>query len=121
MTKSEILEAQLGHYFCTETYHFNHLYRWMKYTDGVRYFANNAGGGAYWLLDILGTELKELAMNESFMAITLAVMPSGKALCTVTDGNETELWRKNLDYTDCPPGDWKFFLNYGVLMLASEY
>ena len=44
-----------------------------------------------------------------------------EAWIVVTDGNEKELFKKVIKYTDCPDGDWNFFFTGSVLMLPSEY
>lgn len=115
------LDTDLAQFIGTEQYRFNPLYRWLKYTDGVHYFVNNAGGGAYWLLDIIGTELQGLAHKHSFMTVDLTVDDESHADIIVTDGNDRELWRRKIDWTDCPQGTWRFFLQSNVLMLTSEY
>jgi hypothetical protein len=114
------LQSALAHFVGSENYHFSRLYRWMQYTDGVKFFFENAGNGAYWLCDIIGTELKDMALKLGFLAITLSVT-NGKGVLLVTDGDYEELYRKHFSFTDCPDGDWKFFTVGGVLMLASEY
>jgi hypothetical protein len=114
------LSDHLSNFFSTEVYHYNPLYRWLKYTDGVQAFAQHAGGGAYWFLDIIGTELQSIANKEEFMSITLD-SKNGSAIISADDGNGNALWSKNIDFTDCPEGAWQFFLQYGVLMLRSEY
>lgn len=126
MTSTMDLDAALGQFICTDKYYLNPLYRWLKYTDGVHFFVNNAGGGAYWFLDIIGTELRNLASEEDFLAIDLSVVPAGDsswntAQILVDDGNGNKLWHKSIELTDCPVGVWKFFLQHGVLMLRSEY
>lgn len=115
------LKSTLASFYGTEGYHFNPLYKWMKYTDGVKFFAENAGNGAYWFLDILGTELRELAKKEAFLSIVLHVQGSN-ALIAADDGNGNGyLYTRDIDYTDCPEGVWKFYLVDGVLMLTTEY
>lgn len=103
----------------TEGYYFN-PFRWMKYTDGVKFFAENAGNGAYWLLDILGTEMRPLTEKEEFLHIEF-VVEDGHGTIHVDDGNDNELYGKNIDYTDCPEGKWEFYLTDNVLLLPSEY
>jgi hypothetical protein len=120
-TDTMTLQQELEQFIGTEQYHFNPLYRWMNYTDGVKYFATNAGGGAYWLLDIIGTELQPLARKHGFLTVDLLVHDTAKADIVVTDGDYLELWRRHIDWTDCPQGVWKFFLQSGVLMVTSEY
>lgn len=142
-----------------------------NYTEGVRAFAQQAGGGAYWLLDILATqpEVRNGVKQEGFcvMLLTvhedgpaaeqfilaihdgkagLAVQP-GKPAATLTVSTDAETpdptpsnqsplsvpsglhYQRPIDYTDCPKGQWKFYLtwtNVGgrevvLAMLPSEY
>ena len=113
-------QSALGNFIGTEHYYFNPLYKWMKYTDGVKFFAENAGGGAYWLLDIIGTETKKLLDQVGFLSIELEVN-DGKAQLRITDGDYKPMMSKAIGFTDCPAGTWKFFLVDSVLMLSSEY
>ena len=115
------LQSSLGQFIGTELYHFNPLYPWLKYTDGVQYFANKAGGGAYWFLDIVGTEVQPFARRLGFLTVDLTVYREQSAKIVVTDGDDHELWEKLIEWTDCPVGTWRFFLQRGVLMLTSEY
>lgn len=114
------LRSQLSQHIGTESYTYNPLYPWLNYTDGAKDFAKHAGNGAYWFLDIIGTELHRLANREDFLAITLGVKDSA-AVITVDDGNGKVLWSKQITFTDCPEGEWKFFLTHHVLMLSQEY
>lgn len=115
------LKGGLGNFYGTEKYHFNPLYRKLNYTDGVQFFAQNAGNGAYWFLDIVGTEIhpKFKAMEE-FLSITLK-SDGSVADIVVDDGNNNVLWTRHIALTDCPEGEWKFFLTNDVLLLPSEY
>lgn len=115
------LQSALAQFTGTESYHVNPMYRWLKYTDGVYYFVNNAGGGAYWFLDIIGTELRGMAQFRSFLSITLDVDANQKAVIKVTDGDDEQLWSRTIDWTDCPTGEYRFFVTSDVMMLASEY
>ena len=118
MTEAQQLVAELRNFTGTEQYYVNPLYRWMKYTDGVKYFAEKAG--AYWFLDIIGTELHELTKTEEFMTVDLVVRDD-RAMILVTDGNDTMLKKFADIYTDCPIGTYRFFLAHHVLMINSEY
>lgn len=66
MTDANELKSALCAYYGTENYYKHSLMgsRFL-YTDGVRFFAQNAGGGAYWFLDILATqpEIREAMKN----------------------------------------------------------
>ena len=113
--------SDLDQFIGTEAYYVNPLYRWMQYTDGVKYFAQHAGGGAYWLLDIIGTEIKELYDHRGFLCINLKVHENESCDLVVEDGDGSELRTRRMSFTDCPVGAYKFFLTGNVLMLASEY
>lgn len=123
MNKLSDLKTELSKFTGTEDWFFNPLYRTMKYTDGIKYFAEKAG--AYWFLDIIGTEYYPKTTGDKpawdyFLAIKMDVEES-KAKITVTDGNETTFATKVIPYTDCPEGEWNFYLTDNVLLLPSEY
>ena len=115
----ELSNALCG-FYGTEGYFFNPVYKWMQYTDGVKFFAENAANGAYWLLDIIGTELKSLTEKEDFLNIEFVSLDN-KGTIKVDDGNENPLYEKTIEYTDCPAGKWQFYLVTNILMLPSEY
>jgi hypothetical protein len=97
------------------------LNRNVIYTEGVQFFAENAGNGAYWLLDILATEPAILAQQKEFAAVVLSVKDGGATL-TVTDGNKgPPVFSREISFTDCPEGVWKFYMIDGVILLPSEY
>lgn len=120
MTSTMDLDSQLCQFIGTEVYHYNALYPWLTYTDGVKFFAQNAGNGAYWFLDIIGTELASKVRRNPFMVVNMTVN-DGVANIVVTDGNDKLIWKRSSIHTDCPVGIWKFFLSSNVLMLPSEY
>lgn len=120
MNNTSELERALAQCYGTEEYFFNPLYSWLKYSDGAQCFALNAGNGAYWFLDIVGTELKSLSKQQSFICIKMTVTNTS-AQIIADDGNDNLLWSKDINYTDCPEGTWKFYLVDSVLMLPSEY
>jgi hypothetical protein len=97
---------------------FRHWTGKMLYTDGIKHVAETAG--AYWLLDIIATELMPLNTREHFLSIVLKVDGS-KARLLVDDGNGHVLYEKAIEYTDFPQGEWKFYLIDGTLLLPSEY
>lgn len=95
----------------------------VTYTSGVRHFAQHAGGGAYWLLDILSTEPAILKEAQEFAVVTLTAK-GGKATLVVTDGGKGDvpvtIYTRELDYTDCPDGEWVFYFKNLTLMLPDE-
>lgn len=101
---------------------FHHsLVRSFNYTEGVRDFAQNAGGGAYWLLDILATEpaITKLVNEEGFGLVILKVTGRTAQLTVAGDSDIPPVYSRDLDFTDCPEapttatnteGAWKFYL-----------
>lgn len=113
------LKHEMAQFTGTENY-YRHTISRMTYTDGVKFFAENAGGGAYWFLDIVGTELMQIQKIEPFISIKLIAKDS-KAIISATDGNDNKLWSRAIEYTDCPDGEWSFYLIDGILILTREY
>lgn len=113
-------KLDLSQFYGTENYYrTNPIFaKDMVHTDGVQYFADNAG--CYWFLDIIATEVFPLLKKEPFMAINLLV-EDGKAKIAVEDGDLKTLLAKQISHTDCPDGLYAFFLTDNVLMLTSEY
>lgn len=110
----------LSGFYGTDNY-YKHPFTRSVYTDGVKYFAEQAG--AYWFLDVVLTEWDALVRREGFLTITLRVS-RGSAVIDVSDGNGSYVKPRHIDYTDCPDGDYRFFFVAGepcVLMLSSEY
>lgn len=118
---AEELKQNLKQFTGTENVYNHALNQSLSYTDGVRFFARNAGGGAYWFLDIVATEYKPLTKTHDFLSIALSVDEKSVGRITVTDGNDNVIAKKYIDYTDCPTGKWQFFLTNNVLLLTSEY
>lgn len=116
-----MLAEDLTQFTGTEHHFLDPLSR-MKYTDGVKYFADTAG--AYWFLHIVFSEYLSLMREEGFLSINLTINYF-RADITVTDGNNNELIKKrhieHRDWQRCPDGEYKFFFYNDVLLLQSEY
>jgi hypothetical protein len=106
------------------------LARKLVYTDGVQEVAEAAG--AYWLLDVIGTEftpvmLKQFETGYGIATITIEVKDS-RATIVMTAGEE-ELYQRKLEYTSFPAGAWEFLLGVDndlvgyrtTLILPTEY
>jgi hypothetical protein len=118
MNAQELKEA-LRQFTGTDQW-YRHMFG-LVYTSGVRYFAENAGGGAYWWLDIVATELMQIQKaGQPFMTATIESSGSSATLFA-TDGNDNRLWTRELEFTDCPEGVWGFYLIDGTFLLPSEY
>jgi hypothetical protein len=120
MTRSE-LEQTLAQFTGTENWYAHSFVKGFTYTDGVRWFASNAGeSGAYWLIDLLATEFYPLLKTEPVLVITVSV-ENGAAVINATDGNERIIKTKKISYTDLQEGEWTYYLIDDVLLLPSEY
>ncbi len=101
----------------------------MLLTDGAHYFAENCGGGAYWLMDIIQTEVVPLLTEENYFILIKMDVLQGEnnkvATIVADDGNDNLLWSRDIGFTDADIGTWKFYLiddgRQKVLMLPSEY
>ena len=114
-------KLDLSQFYGTENYYRSCIFApKMVHTDGVQYFAENAGNGAFWFLDIVATEIFPMLKTEPFLVIGLRVEDSS-ATIFVENGDCKNLKTRKIEHTDCPDGDYKFFLTDNVLMLSSEY
>lgn len=124
-TDANQLRADLAQFYGSETVYRYAMNRNVLYTEGFHHFINNAGGGAHWLLDILGTEPAILKEACDFAVVTFTVA-DGKGDIHVTDGGKDgndpkTVFLRRIEFTDCPDGEWKFFYVGLTLMLPSEY
>jgi hypothetical protein len=119
-TKASASEIRQALAQCTGSEHwYRHpLARACLYTDGIKTFCDMAG--AYWFLDIIATEVLPFQKKEEFIVVTLHV-GNGAAFITADDGNGDAFWSRHIDYTDCPAGEWKFYLQNNTFFVPSEY
>ena len=121
METTRDLASELSQFIGTTQYYRPSMFSSMRITDGVKYFIDNAGHGAYWFTDIVATEIVPLI--DDFMVVQLVALDS-KATITAHDGENKRVFLKKISYTDCPDGEYKFFMQKGdfvVMMLPSEY
>lgn len=108
----------------TEHYYYTPLFRNFRYTDGVRFLANEAG--AYWLIEAIlshqgNPTIRDNPDIEDFQVWHLAVREDKTAELQVGDGNGDVITMQTLEYTDFPMSDIILFLQNRVLMLPNEY
>jgi hypothetical protein len=121
--------VELAHFTGTESY-TNLRYPWLKkhflLTDGTKYLAEKAS--AFWLMDAIASHQTngQLAAEE-FQFWTLDVNEKNEAVLTCTDGNEKQLVRQEIPFTDFPLHSITLYavqdgtLGGLVVMLTSEY
>jgi len=120
MSKGELLTA-LAQFTGTTQWYKHPLFSKFVYTDGVRFLAQNAGGGAYWLLEfIFSNQTNSKIQAEGFQVWKLSVEDSNATL-KVEDGNDNEVISYKIGYTDFPLNDFTLWMINGALLLPSEY
>jgi len=125
---SEELAQVLTRFIGTEHWFRHSINKKMLYTDGVKFFAENAGdSGGYWFLDKVAIEILPLVVSKKqyFVVLTIEVKEDNTANISVTDGNDHWIASYDIVYTDMQAGVWKFYLQddieHAVLLLPSEY
>jgi hypothetical protein len=121
-SRPRLTQADLHQFTGTETYYYQPLFPKYRYTDGVKYLAEQAS--AYWLLtDILAMQphLHRNPRLQDFQVWTLTVAADQTALLTCDDGDGTIAYRQQYGYTDFPLPEVKLYVCNRVLMLTSEY
>ena len=94
------------------------------FTDGVKLMAEVCE--AFWLITaVFSWQRESKVRDESFQVWILRFNNKEKgddAFLICEDGNNRELARQEISYTDFPlPEGIKMYLDSGVLMLTSEY
>jgi len=89
-------------------------------TDGCNYIRENAGGGAYWLFDlILSWQMK--LRKQRFQEWILEKQLDGTWFIECQDGNKNYIAGQEIDYSDFPLEKITIWVVDGVAMLPSEY
>lgn len=133
MNDTNQLQDALRQHAGSETWTRHGLNREVLATEGALFFFENAGGGAFWLWDIIASELPKFAKEQGTVFVTFTVAGT-KGVIIADDGGrgdteggekKTELWRKEISFTDTPEGEWKLWMSWDgehyVILLPSEY
>lgn len=116
--------ADLAQFTGTTQWYRHGLNRSVLYTDGARHVAEQ--GAAFWLLDeiAIGQHVRQVARQE-FQVWTLSVLPDDTARLVCTNGNETEVFSKFIEFTDFPLREITLWVEYDglhrVILLPSEH
>lgn len=114
----DTLNYQLSFFTGTVNWYRHSIQRDVMFTDGVKFFAEAAC--AWWFVDDSIIEYAPLMRQHGFLTITLNVSDT-KAKITVDDGNDNVLATREIPFTDCPVGQYRFYFTDNVLLLPSEY
>ena len=108
--------------FCgTQIWYKHSLLKDILYTEGVHYVAERAG--AYWLIDeiALAQKFEPKVGAEKFQVWILYVENDATAELICEDGNNITVFEKQIEYTDFPLPEIKFYYTDNVIMLPGEY
>jgi hypothetical protein len=85
------------------------LVRYFQYSDGVEECAE---AGCYWLLDIVATECPAAMRkaNALVCGFTVNVNEKGAKLALFEITGAPPVWKKKIEFTDMPEGEWYFEL-----------
>lgn len=117
-----LTQTDLTQFTGTENY-YQHCLRQFVYTDGVYYVAQT--GGAHWLLDAIAShqpKLLQYPMLQQFQHWILKVdLDNQKAQLICERDIDDVVVTQDIEFTDFPLEQIRFYLVTGVLMLPSEY
>jgi hypothetical protein len=106
---------------------FNGTENWYRYpltgctfTDGVYHMATEFK--AYWLIDLVFSyQCERKIRQESFQVWKLEKLSGNSYNIIASDGNEKEIARQYIPFSDFPFDTVTLWLSAGCLMLPSEY
>jgi thiazole synthase ThiGH ThiG subunit len=115
------IKAQLARFTGTERWYRHPLFRDLLTTEGVQYLADHAG--AHWLVDaIAAAQVSEAALqDEPFQVWRLKVNADRSAVLTYSDGNNGQLFRSEVSWTDFPLDQIDIWYADNTLYLPSEH
>ena len=120
-TIKTLTKADLDNFTGSEHWYRHAINRKVTFTDGAKYVAD--AGGAYWLIDeiaLIQPYDKAVAAQE-FQVWKLTVRPDRTATLTCEDGNDNEVFRKEIEFTDFPLDEITLWFANGVIYLPSEH
>lgn len=122
MISAPELSALIAQFTGTEHHYYNPLFSKYRYTDGVKFVAEQAE--AYWLIDAIFSHqvAAAQAIGSEFQVWRLVVFQDATAKLTCrADSDEPAVVSQRIPFTDFPPGEWYFWLENGVLLLPNEH
>lgn len=109
------LKAECDKYYGTENHILTGLTRNIIITDGINFLRQAAGGGAFWLVDLIASyqnKLQKHPMLKDFQLWTIEKDPKNAEGCIVTCHIDTDqpFLKQEVEYTDFPLDDEGFKL-----------
>ncbi|MFA5036659.1 MAG: DUF6876 family protein [Candidatus Izemoplasmatales bacterium] len=102
----------------TGTEHYYNSFTGIKYTDGVKFLADNAE--CYWLIDAIGSYQDKWG-DTPFQIWTLTVKEGKATLTMKEDTDQPLLITQEIPFTNFPLEKIELWCIDGVLILPSEY
>ncbi len=121
MSETKLTRADLAQFTGSEQWYRHGLVRNILFTDGVKFLAD--GASAYWLIDeiALAQRCVPAVVAEGFQLWRLKVNADRTATLVCEDGDCREVLRKEIEFTDFPLDEIKFYVTDNVILLPSEY
>lgn len=118
MNPQELKQA-LNNFIGTTTYY--PMYPHVNLTDGTKFLCEQAQ--CFWLIDAIWSyQIQPHIKKELFQVYTLTVdLIKERGLLVCSDGNETELHRQTIDWTDFPLETVTLYYTDSIVLLPSEY
>lgn len=115
----EQLQATLRGFIGSEQWYRTHPN--VLITEGVKFLCDQAQ--CYWLIDCVSSyQLIPKVAGESFQMVELTVdLENRTGTIVVTDGNDNELFRQVLEYTNFPLRALKLYYTDQTVLLPHEY
>lgn len=106
----------------TEKYHRHTIRKdlFLLLTDGCQFVRENAGGGAYWLFDLILSWQMKLKKHR-FQCWLVTKQEDGSFYIECSDGNHNFLIGQEVPYSDFPLDKLELWVVDGVALLPSEY
>ena len=107
----------MSNFYGTE--HYYRTYYGFVVTDGAKAFAEKAE--AWWVMDIVGSifMVKNKYFTDDLVSIKLTVKDEQADI--EFKNSEKVFYTQHIPFTDCPAGEWIFFMDEGVMMWCGEY
>ena len=120
MSNITLTQDALNQFSGSEQFYRHSINRKVIYTEGVQHIAEH--GGAYWLLDEIALiqPYDKAVAGEEFQVWTLKVHPGNTATLTCDDGNDNIVFTKQIEFTDFPLPEIKFYFENSTICLPRE-
>jgi len=117
--KQDLLNG-LKQFYGSDTVYYMPLFSKYKYTEGVRYLAQNAE--AYWLLEYVFQHQSDKSIQGlQFQVWKIIVADDNSATIRVEDGDLKHIKSFDLPFTEFPLQEYTLWFIGGTLLLPSEY